>query len=116
MLFINKEKKINALRQRRDAKDRSKTHKKLKERFLIGRNRTKRANFVLFRSIKKRSFNLLCVLDLFFSSERWQSTLFLFFFFKYFMRQSVADRIMFFITMSHDVRDASLCFLFFALR
>ena len=104
---------------------RSKTHKKLKERFLIGRNRTKRANFwgsplfqvtyhkktinstylvsvscseagsfchkvswivwfsvfllyvawkrrfprkfarfVLFRPIKKRSFNLLCVLDL----------------------------------------------------
>ena len=30
--------------------------------------------FVLFRSIKKHSFNLLCVLDFF--SERWQSTLF----------------------------------------
>ena len=33
------------------------------------------ARFVLFRPIKKRSFNLLCVLDFFFS-ERWQSTLF----------------------------------------
>ena len=33
------------------------------------------ARFVLFRPIKKRSFNLLCVLDLFLS-ERWQSTLF----------------------------------------
>ena len=33
------------------------------------------ARFVLFRLINKRSFNLLCVLDLFFS-ERWQSTLF----------------------------------------
>ena len=43
---------------------RSKTHKRLKERFLIGRNRT--ARFVLFGPIKKRSFNLLCVLDLFF--------------------------------------------------
>ena len=32
------------------------------------------ARFVLFRLIKKHSFNLLCVLDLF--SERWQSTLF----------------------------------------
>ena len=32
------------------------------------------ARFVLFRLIKKSSFNLLCVLDLF--SERWQSTLF----------------------------------------
>ena len=32
------------------------------------------ARFVLFRLIKKRSVNLLCVLDLF--SERWQSTLF----------------------------------------
>ena len=32
------------------------------------------AHFVLFRLIKKRSFNLLCVLDLF--SECWQSTLF----------------------------------------
>ena len=31
------------------------------------------ARFVLFRLIKKRSFNLLCVLDLFFS-ECWQST------------------------------------------
>ena len=37
---------------------RSKTHKRLKERFLIRRN-----IFVLFRLIKKRSFNLLCVLD-----------------------------------------------------
>ena len=37
------------------------------------------ARFVLFRPIKKRSFNLLCVLDLF--SERWQSTLFKIFFF-----------------------------------
>ena len=35
---------------------------------------TKCARFVLFRLIKERSFNLLCVLDL--SSERWQSTLF----------------------------------------
>ena len=32
------------------------------------------AGFVLFRLIKKRSFNLLYVLDLFW--ERWQSTLF----------------------------------------
>ena len=32
------------------------------------------ARFVLFRPIKKRSFKLLCVLDLF--SQRWQSTLF----------------------------------------
>ena len=31
--------------------------------------------FLLFRPIKRRSFNLLCVLDLFFL-ERWQSTLF----------------------------------------
>ena len=50
------------------------------------RNRTKfvlnPARFVLFRLIKKLSFNLLCVLDLF--SERWQSTLFQnFFFFSY---------------------------------
>ena len=36
------------------------------------------ARFVLFRLIKKRSFNLLFVLDLF--SERWQSTLFQIFF------------------------------------
>ena len=36
--------------------------------------------FVLFRPIKKRSFNLLCVLDLF--VERWQSTLFEIFFCK----------------------------------
>ena len=36
------------------------------------------ARFVLFRLIKKRPFNLLCVLDLF--SERWQSTLFQIFF------------------------------------
>ena len=34
--------------------------------------------YVLFRPIKKRSFNLLCVLDLF--SERLQSTLFQIFF------------------------------------
>ena len=81
----------------------SKTHKRFKERFLIGRNRTKCANFqvelivcfpvfwwlyiawkrglpkkiacfVLFHPIKKLSLNLLCVLDLF--SECWQSTLF----------------------------------------
>ena len=32
------------------------------------------AHFVLFRPIKKHSFNLLCALDLF--SEHWQSTLF----------------------------------------
>ena len=37
------------------------------------------ARSVLFRLIKKRSFNLLCVLDLF--SERWQSILFQIFFF-----------------------------------
>ena len=37
------------------------------------------ARFVLFRLIKKRSFNLLCVLDFF--SERWQTTLFQIFFF-----------------------------------
>ena len=36
------------------------------------------ARFVLFPPIKKRSFNLLCVLDL--VSERWQSTLFQIFF------------------------------------
>ena len=36
------------------------------------------ARFILFRPIKTRSFNLLCVLDLF--SERWQSTLFQIFF------------------------------------
>ena len=36
------------------------------------------SSFVLFRLIKKRSRNLLCVLDIF--SERWQSTLFQFFF------------------------------------
>ena len=74
-------------------KKRSKTHKRLKERFLIRRNRTKCAKFrgkplfqlfsvvllyvawkrgfprkfarfVLFCLIKKQSFNLLCVLDL----------------------------------------------------
>ena len=39
------------------------------------------ARFVLFRLIKKHSFNLLCVLDLF--SERWQSTLFQIFLFFY---------------------------------
>ena len=39
---------------------------------------SKFARFVLFRIIKKCSFNLLCVLDLF--SERWQSTLFQMFF------------------------------------
>ena len=38
------------------------------------------ARFVLFRPIKKRSFNLLRVWHLFFS-ERWQSTLFRIFFF-----------------------------------
>ena len=51
-------------------------HKRLKERFLIGRNGTNCAVlscFILFRRIKQHSFNLLCVLDLF--SERWQSTL-----------------------------------------
>ena len=37
------------------------------------------ASFVLFHLIKKRSFNLLCVWDLF--SEHWQSTLFQIFFF-----------------------------------
>ena len=37
------------------------------------------ACFVLFCLIKKRSFNLLCVLDIF--SECWQSTLFQIFFF-----------------------------------
>ena len=37
----------------------------------------KLARFVLFRPVKKRSCNFLCVLDLF--SERWQSTLFHFF-------------------------------------
>ena len=42
-------------------KKRSKILKRLKERFLIERNRTKRASFVLFCPIKKRSFNLLCV-------------------------------------------------------
>ena len=36
------------------------------------------ARFVLFRLIKKRSFNLLGVLGLF--SDRWQSTLFQIFF------------------------------------
>ena len=35
---------------------------------------SKICTFFLFSIIKKRSFNLLCVLDLF--SERWQSTLF----------------------------------------
>ena len=39
----------------------------------------KSALLVLFRPIKNRSLNLLCVLDLF--SEHWQSTLFPFFFF-----------------------------------
>ena len=39
----------------------SRTHKRLKGRFLII------ARFVLFRIIKKRSFNLLCVLDLSYS-------------------------------------------------
>ena len=38
----------------------------------------------LFRLIKKRSFNLLCVLDLF--SERWQSNLFKIFFFFFLQR------------------------------
>ena len=38
----------------------SEKHKRLKDRFLIRRNRTK-----TIRLIKKRSFNLLCVLDLF---------------------------------------------------
>ena len=59
---------------------RSKTHKRLKERILIERNRTKRANFrgSPLRPINKCSFNLLCVLDLF--SELWQSTLFQIFF------------------------------------
>ena len=41
-------------------KKRSKTHKRLKERFLI----IFMFRFVLFRIIKKRSFSLLCVLDL----------------------------------------------------
>ena len=51
------------------------------------RNRTKRACFslfrFLFRLIKKRSFHLLCVLDLF--SECWQSTQFQIFFFILYM-------------------------------
>ena len=34
------------------------------------------ARFALFRPVKKRSFNLLSVLDFFSSSECWQSTLF----------------------------------------
>ena len=34
------------------------------------------ARFVPFRPIQKRSFNLLCVLDFFSFSERWQSTQF----------------------------------------
>ena len=38
------------------------------------------ARFVLFHLIKKCSLNLLCVLDLFFFSERWQSTRFQIFF------------------------------------
>ena len=41
----------------------SKTHKRLKERILITRNLTKRARVVRFRLIKKRSFNLLCVVS-----------------------------------------------------
>ena len=43
---------------------RSKTHKRLKEQFLIRRNRNKNFvlfPFVLFHLIKKRYFNLLCV-------------------------------------------------------
>ena len=44
----------------------------------------KYARFVLFRLIKKRSSNLVCVLILF--SERWQSTLFQIFFF--FLKQN----------------------------
>ena len=45
-------------------KKRSQIHKRLKERFLI-----RRARFVLFRFIKKRSFNPLCVLDLLTTSQ-----------------------------------------------
>ena len=63
-------------------KKRSKTHKRLKERFLIRPNRTKHARFVLFCLIKKRSFDLLCVLDLSFPTtninldlliEKWKN-------------------------------------------
>ena len=56
------------LRRPKCFQNRSKTHKRLKERFLIRRNRTNRtpACFVLFRLNEKCSFNLVCVLDLFF--------------------------------------------------
>ena len=54
----------------------SKTHKRLKERVFIGHETGQNVQIKCEkRPIKKRSFNLLCVLDLF--SERWQSTLFL---------------------------------------
>ena len=43
------------------------------KRMLFNKTEQDKARFVLFHLIKKRSFNLLCVLDLF--SERWQSTL-----------------------------------------
>ena len=64
LLSITHKKSWNRVDCQRSEKKRSKTHTRLKERFLLGRNCTF-ARFVLFRPIKKRSFNLLCVLDLF---------------------------------------------------
>ena len=115
--FYLKKKKIWSRVRCQHSEKRSKTHKRLKERFLIKRNRTKRANFqcnhlfratynttensdanlflavrcqeaggmkarkrwlrqkfacfVLFHLIKKCSFNLFCVLDLFILVWRW---------------------------------------------
>ena len=74
---------------------RSKTHKRLKERFLIRRNRTKRANLQIFevilfsklRTLQQKTVKptYLCPLDARKlaerkDSERWQSTLFQIFF------------------------------------
>ena len=61
------------------------------KRTLFNKMEQDKTCFVLFRLIKKHSFNLLCVLVLF--SERWQSTLSqIFFFFSFLLLRFANER------------------------
>ena len=91
LFFVKKKKKIKSETELTASvlKKISKTHVRLNKCFLIRGNRRNRQN-VLFRLIKKRSFNLLCVLVVFCNNEpddkvtnthkyeQWTKTLFLF--------------------------------------
>ena len=60
------------------------------------------ARFVLFRLIKRRSFNLLCVLDIF--SERWQSVSYSFSFFFFLILQCSLFMDMCRLTLNNAIR------------